>query len=420
MKTVLLITSVLLILIGIYITWEFFEVISKEYTYSGEGELKMDATGQTGDFIGGVVGTLFSLAGFVLLLLTFRQQIDAFKKERFENRFFELIKFHKENVQETTIIFKQRKIIDRKRKIVQRTFHQKQAFKFLLDQLEIILSEISPYFENKNEADVFTETYLNHLKNNPCLKDRIFESVEFGKTNLAYLVLFFGVSKEGENIIRKFCSEKYNNTLIDEIIELLKLKPAQESIFWDKWKILQRRKPYSIKKRTIQKIYETRQLLRSRPNSIIDPSIIRVFYVDNYTKYYGGNQFRLGHYFRHLFQTVKYVNEQSFLNYEEKYEYIKILRAQLSTYEQSIFFFNSLSFMGLAWELEPEYTKKWNKRDHNTAISNSQLITKYNLIKNLPGEHIASKIKFTNYYPDVEYELSQITSNKKNLLKLYS
>lgn len=37
-----------------------------------------------------------------------------------------------------------------------------------------------------------------------------------------------------------------------------------------------------------------------------------------YEKYYGGHQFRLGHYFRHLYQTYKFVDSSEFLSKEQK------------------------------------------------------------------------------------------------------
>src|SRR5690606_14384085 len=100
--------------------------------------------------------------------------------------------------------------------------------------------------------------------------------------------------------------------------------------------------------------------------------------IDKLNKYYGGHQYKLGHYFRHLFQTVKYIDEKTILNYDEKYDYMKTLRAQLSTIEQYIVFFNSLSFMGRAWEFDNIVDDTSNKH------RDKWLITKYNFLKNIP------------------------------------
>ena len=107
---------------------------------------------------------------------------------------------------------------------------------------------------------------------------------------------------------------------------------------------------------------------------------------------YDGYQNILGHYFRHLFQTVKFINNQVCLSYEQKYEYIKILRAQLSTHEQVLFFYNSLSTMGKPWEKEEEIKDK-----------NLKLITKYNLVKNITFE-LNSILNVKSFYPNVTFE----------------
>lgn len=122
-----------------------------------------------------------------------------------------------------------------------------------------------------------------------------------------------------------------------------------------------------------------------------------------------GHQSRLGHYFRHLFQTVKYIDDQptKLLNYEMKYTYIKTLRAQLTTHEQALFFYNSLSDLGKSWEL-------------NISKNDKKLITKYNLIKNIPNGFTGA-INPKSYYPDVKYEYDEAeTENKKKIKKYYT
>lgn len=59
-----------------------------------------------------------------------------------------------------------------------------------------------------------------------------------------------------------------------------------------------------------------------------------------------------GHYFRHLFLIVKFIvsKPEDFLSYEEKRNYLRILRASLSTYEQIFLYYNWLSGYGSKWE----------------------------------------------------------------------
>lgn len=78
----------------------------------------------------------------------------------------------------------------------------------------------------------------------------------------------------------------------------------------------------------------------------------------------------LGHYYRHIYQTVCFVDSQKQLKPEQKYSYVKMLRAQLSDYEQILFYYNAMSSMGASW----------------LALGDDDLslITRYKLIKNVP------------------------------------
>jgi hypothetical protein len=83
----------------------------------------------------------------------------------------------------------------------------------------------------------------------------------------------------------------------------------------------------------------------------------------------------LGHYFRHLYQTVQLVAKDKTINEEEiKYNYIKMLRAQLSDFEQALLYYNALSIMGAKW-LEPLGERQ---------IENMCYIARFRLIKNMP------------------------------------
>jgi hypothetical protein len=120
------------------------------------------------------------------------------------------------------------------------------------------------------------------------------------------------------------------------------------------------------------------------------------------------------HYFRHLFQAVKYINEQTILSYEEKYNYIKTLRAQLSTIEQYLIFFNSLSFMGRAWEFEHIGINPSKKQINNW------LITKYNFIKNVPDLNLINDISIIKYYPEVHFEFVNEPLGREAVVQVFN
>lgn len=82
-----------------------------------------------------------------------------------------------------------------------------------------------------------------------------------------------------------------------------------------------------------------------------------------------GHQSRLGHYYRHLYQMVDYVHRQK-LDID-KYQYVKTIRAQLSTHEQALLLVNSLTPIGKNW---------WT----------NGLITDYRIVQNIPREFFDS------------------------------
>jgi hypothetical protein len=88
-----------------------------------------------------------------------------------------------------------------------------------------------------------------------------------------------------------------------------------------------------------------------------------------------GHQSRLGHYYRHLYQMVRYVDQQPLALKIDKYEHVKTIRAQLSTHEQALLLVNSLTPIGQNW---------WIKN----------LIVKYRLVKNIPREFFDKATEF--------------------------
>ncbi len=80
------------------------------------------------------------------------------------------------------------------------------------------------------------------------------------------------------------------------------------------------------------------------------------------------NQTSLSAYFRNLYNAIMFIDQNQDLSQEQKFNYIKILRAQLSNPEQCLLYFNVMSRFG----------KKWKEYD---------LIQKYELIKNIPRDY---------------------------------
>lgn len=339
----------------------------------------------------GLIGPLFSLGGFFLLYLTLQNQRENFQRERFENNLFEMIKAHRTIVAEMDYEVPDDFIqLEKTKQPVSIKGHK-------------IFVRIEKHF---NEAWIeCNEIFENHKSNNTIFKDAAAKEAEYkrlekhfgnrldadivhlvSQINVIYLCVFYGVSANGEPILRQIFDDVYDSSFIDEIIIKLKNKPTQWSKYWD--------------------VYLNRNIERYFG--------IPLFKEKDFFKYYGGHQLRLGHYFRTYFMIVNYVNKQNHINFETKYDYIKLLRSQLSTYEQFVFYLNSISFLGRIWEIE-----SFKNNNYDCADFDKKLITKYELIKNIPLGFFKS-VQPQVIYPDVEFEAGNELENKKILKEKYN
>lgn len=272
--------------------------------------------GLFGDFIGGYLGTIFSFISVVLIFCSFKQQRESDEKnarsqniEKFENKYFEMIRLHRDNVQEIGI----------------GEDFGKKIFVSMLREFREIVAIINNFIS------------WNNIK---------LETKE--KYNIAYCVFFYGTGPNSSRVL-KCALKQYDEAFVDSLIKFVG------------------------NKETKNRVEKSRKL--------------------KYTPF-EGHQSRLGHYYRHLYQTITYVENQLELDPEEKYRYVKILRAQLTNHEQAMLFLNSLSDLGREWRVNSE---------------NRDLITEYRLIKNLPEEFFDKEreIDVKQFYPNLEFEYEE-------------
>lgn len=384
------ITAWCLIIVGGAISIYFFANTTMDgFWIWGKNKIDFQTTGQFGDFLGGVVGTVFALAGTLLIFLSFYEQTKQNKRESFESAFFEMMNLHRENVSE----MKYTKFDGWE----MQTSENRKVFRVIFKEFLDCYREVRRFSNSKNIEDYILPKYRKYLEkiiqnNNPKI-----DIIEFALIDIAYSIVFYGVGEEGEIVLRHNFQKRYNNFFFYGLLRYIKLKPKRENTKrWKKWRTLIEM-PYKDFKMVNQEFYNYRKHV-SHEN--LSPEVKALIYKNEFTKYYGGHQHRLGHYFRHLFQSYKYLNYHPDLSDKDRYFYGKTLRAQLSTYEQALLFVNSISTLGMKWELTPEV-------DLTTAtieeIERSKLITQYNLIKNLPGSH-AFGLRYKTYYPKVKYE----------------
>lgn len=132
---------------------------------------------------------------------------------------------------------------------------------------------------------------------------------------------------------------------------------------------------YCTQTETAELIKYFRDLQETESYNVVAPQenvefIPKIFYVR-----YNGYQSELGHYYRNLFQSIKFIDEYQphLLSDLDKYNYTKSIRAQLSNYEQLLLYYNTLTSFG----------KPWLQKNKDGNYLDSYLI-KYKMIKNLP------------------------------------
>lgn len=385
-------SSIILVAIGLIVLAYFMLKSGIDgYTVWPNSKTDYQVTGQFGDFVGGVVGTLFALAGTFLIYLTFQEQSKENKRTAFEAVFFEMIRLHRDNVSE----MKYNKPSSNNAEEVE-IYENRQVMRVIFKEFSECYREVCKFSNSEIPTDYITQEHLSFL--NKVITDNNLKAsaIEMARIDIAYCMVFYGVGEEGEAILRNLFRKKYNSAYYHKLLYFIKLKPKQSNIQrFSKWNDIRGMELDKLHL-LIDELYKNRNHPKKTTNL---SSLAKSFNMQlPYNKYYGGHQFRLGHYFRHLYQSYRYLDEDQSLSKDRQYAYGKMLRAQLSTYEQALLLANSISSIGMKWEYssEPDTDKS----------ESAKLITKYNLIKNLPGKQLFG-IHYKNYYPNISYETDE-------------
>lgn len=304
----------------------------------GKQQLNSDAIDHIGSFIGGVA-TLISI---YYLYKTLRSQEKGQAVQFFEAKYIELIKFYRDVYDKSSAAY-----VKEYGDTV-----QMELFDSILEQLSHvhqlvshnIPNDISEFYQDASSGEYKKdkETWKDNLRARTIL-------------NIDYLVVLVGVKLHNQVALLK---NKYFKKYKEESIKVL----------------LDKLQMY---------IGETFE----EPTIGLNP-LQKAEKIANPDKYFHGYQKYVCNYFRTLYQAVCYVDKQDFLSDEEKYEYVKMLRGQLSNEEEKVLFFNSLSDLGMDWE-------------YSEAGQKHKLITHYGMIKNV-SEDEEGYLKV--FYPEVEYE----------------
>lgn len=257
-------------------------------------------TGEIGDLIGGSTAPFIGFTGILVTFFAFwvqyqanLQQIKAnrdqavdISKERFENQYYEMLRLHKENVQEMNI-----SNLLTARKCFVRMFYE---FRYIY---------LMCYGIATAQSKLLGKEYT---------KEELCE--------LSYKLFFNGIGLENDDTILILFKQQDHPLIVLVRERLFKVQSA-----WD----------------------EDKNYLAPAVSTEDDTNYIQ-FEIMFYP--FDGHTTRLGHYYRHLFQTVSFVVDSKLeMDRLERYKYLKLLRAQLSDHEQLLLYYNGLTSFGEEW-----------------------------------------------------------------------
>ncbi len=277
--------------IYIYNYYSVNEILWYVPSSTGSNNKKLDAN-EIGDSIGGILNPVVGLLASVLTFLAFYMQKlandqikDQFKIQQFESQFYEMLRLHKENINEIEI-----KTIDND-----------------------LIKGRAVFYEMKKELEILL-AFTKEFHNQPLSKELFFK---------AYEKYFWG----------------FNNERTISTISLSEFAPDENSFE-----------------------AELNRFKNSEATNNFNAEILK----DNLKiPFLTGHHSYLGHYYRHLFHTVRFVVSKNFIDRTAKLNYLRTLRAQLSNYEQVMLFYNWLSEYGDDWENEDNHFLTKYKMIHN-------------------------------------------------------
>jgi hypothetical protein len=387
----------LLVFVSIILVYFLIATAIDGYWIWNYDKLDFAATGQVGDFIGGFLGTIISAAAFYFLYLTLNEQRKSGVKQSFESRLYQLINLHRDNINELeyTKFYKSKleKSVSRK------------VFRVVVEEFMDCFHEVKRFEKMYPELEIFKPDYQTEISKIRKANNSRATLKELAFIDIAFCFFYFGVSKESDTILLHKFYNRYDKEFMIRLKTFLQLKPKQEKKkAYKEWKKFVG-KNVSEMKISFEQVYNH---YRNTNKNSIDEEYKNLFSNLKLVKYYGGHQHRFGHYFRHLFQSFKYLSQQNFLTEDERYFYGKSIRSQLSTYEQYLLFFNSLSSIGMRWE----YNADIENLENGNLPENFKFITRYNLIKNLPGSQYY-EFGYRKFYPKVDFEYKEDITYKK-------
>lgn len=321
-------------------------VIPLVLTQSWVTIIDYNKTGQVGDTINGIAGPFIAVLVAILTFLAFYVQFKANEQQR--TQFNEQMELQKTQFEEQLNLQKEQ---FNKELSLQKTQSATQDKLVKIERFE------SKYYEllHLHRANVEELNIDNRVKGRACF-EQLFNELRFcynvvekeykklegqildtkiDLLKISYTIFFYGIGKNSE--------KQFINDLSEH-----------ESFLYSKTvKVLEN--------------YQRRYIELENHNPNENGYLLKPFDLTPATFYfypYKGHVEHLSHYYRHLFQTLTFIKEQDpdIFDFNSKYSYAKMLRAQLSSYEQLLIYYNAS-----AW-----FEEEWR-----------EFITDYRIIKNI-------------------------------------
>lgn len=318
----LLFVIVFLVILGLTLDYALYD-LSKAEDY--------EKLGPFGDYIGGLLNPLISVFAVFAAGFAFYAQYQAnkqvqeqFKIQQFESQFYEMLRLYKESVNEMKITgydsVTQEKLSEKKITETIRSHNTK-----MIEGRKVFVSMVIELICCYEFLELINDKWKVKYEKNDLLK-------------LAYRILFFGSNSD----LIMSNELKIENGFIKEV------------------------------KKEFKKHRKRHRDSYSRKN--VFPGLNKK--IELYIKYspFTGHENRLGHYYRHLYGTVRFVvdkEKEGLIDYKKSRDYLKILRAQMSNDEQLMLYYNYIIGFGRDWE-------------------NEGYLTKYRMLHNLP----INKVKY--------------------------
>lgn len=243
--------------------------------------LSSELLAQYGNFIGGSIGTLFSFITLIFLYATLVEQSTNNKKQSFENTFFNLLKTQQE----------------------------------ISNNINAYFYNLDDSFDVKKKQIIGKEFFLYSTAEIMAIE----KSFSYGK----YL------NKYDKNDIERY---------LHEIEEKCSNSDSNEN----------KRDDYETYKQEIRfmhtnQFYGISEEIFNEFKSLNNEDRISKLYQLFYSRY----RYAIGHYFRHLYHIILFVKENKLklkLNEFEGKKYIDFIQAQMSSFELTLLYYNSLIF----------------------------------------------------------------------------